>query len=248
MSLQVRAEAAQEGLSTSILRVVDDPERIEPLRQILSTFTHRCRNSLNGIKMSLYLFKREGVGSVPAGLSELERTYQNLELLFDRLQVIYRPFTLTLVRAPLGQLVSERLPSWRSWLNVKGRTLEVSAPAIDLAGDFDPMYMALGLDAFVAWRADAAHTDRPARLSCGIADGFFEVRWEEGPSTQCFPPEDRKFRHQKGSRPDGQVDSLALPLLARIVAAHGGYMETGSDPALVMSLRWPRFQTPQQGT
>ncbi len=37
------------------------------------------------------------------------------------------------------------------------------------------MYLGLGLDAFVAWRAEAGHADWQARLSWRIADGFFEV-------------------------------------------------------------------------
>ena len=55
----------------SILRLVDDPERVECLRKMLSSFNHQCRNSLNGIKMSLYLFKREAGGPMPSAGSNL---------------------------------------------------------------------------------------------------------------------------------------------------------------------------------
>ena len=70
MSPQPQEGLAEDELSCSILRLVDDPERIETLRQMLRSFNHQCRNSLNGIKMSLYLFKREAGGPMPsAGLS-----------------------------------------------------------------------------------------------------------------------------------------------------------------------------------
>jgi hypothetical protein len=245
MSPQSHDGAAEERLSSSILRLVDDPERIEILRQMLRSFNHQCRNSLNGIKMSLYLFKHEVDGSIPGCWFELERTYQELERLFDRLQVIYRPLSLTLVRSPLGQLVNERLPSWRSWFSVRGRTFQVDTPGDDLPGDFDPMYLGLGLDAFVAWRAEAGHGHRHARLSWEIADGFFEVTWEEGRPTDSSR-HDREIGHAKASSPNSRVDALAYPLLARIVSAHGGDLEAAGDPALVMRLRWPRYQVCEQ--
>ena len=96
---------------------------------MLSSFNHHCRNSLNGIKMSLYLFKREAGGPMPGSWLELERIVSSSSsVLFDRLQVIYRPLTLTLVRSPLGRLVDERLPSWRSWFQPSG-TCARSRPA-----------------------------------------------------------------------------------------------------------------------
>jgi len=247
MSPQPHEGPAEEGLSTSILRLIDNPERIEHLRQMLSSFNHRCRNSLNGIKMSLYLCKHEVNGPKPRCWFELERTYQELERLLDRLQVISRPLPLTVVRSPLGRLVDERLPSWRSWFNVRGRTIQVDAPGDDPPGDFDPMYLGLGFDAFVAWRAEAAHADWQTLLRWRISDGFFELSWEEACLENGPPAHDGEISQIQGSSPNGGVDSLALPLLARIVSAHGGYLETDSDPALAMRLGWPRFQVCEHG-
>jgi signal transduction histidine kinase len=173
MSPQPHAQPAEEGLSCSTFPAVDDPERIGHVREMLSSFNHRCRNSLNGIKMSLYLFKRERAGPIPGCLGELERSYQQLEVLFDRLQVIYRPLTLTLVRSPLGRFFDERLPFWRSSFSLRGLTLDLDRPADDLPGDFDPMYLGLGLDAFVAWRAEAGQPNGKPVLSWRIVDGSF---------------------------------------------------------------------------
>ena len=116
---------------------------------------------------------------MPGSLGELERSYHQLEVFFDRLQMIYRPLSLTLVRSPLGRFFDERLPSWRSWFSARGRTLELARPADDLPGDFDPMFLGLGLDAIVAWRAEASSVNASAVLSWRIADGSFELRWEE---------------------------------------------------------------------
>jgi len=79
--------------------------------------------------MSLYLSKRELKGPIPAGWLELERNYQEIELLFERLQWIYRPLCVSMVRSPLGQFVEERLPAWRSLLGLTGETLQVRRPA-----------------------------------------------------------------------------------------------------------------------
>jgi hypothetical protein len=247
MSPQPQQGAAEEGLSTSILRLIDHPERIEHLRQMLSSFNHRCRNSLNGIKMSLYLCKQDANGSRPDCWLELERTYQQLERLLERLQVIYRPLSLAPVRSPLGRLFDERLPSWRAWFNVRGRTIQVDAPVEDAPGDFDPMYLGLGFDAFVAWRAEAACADSQARLRWRILDGSFELTWEEALLENSATLSDDEIGPNQPSRPKGRVDCLALPLLARIVSAHGGCVETVSDPALVMRLGWPQFQAGESG-
>jgi hypothetical protein len=242
MSPQPHDGPAEEGHSTSTLRAVEDPKRVESLRQVLSSFNHRCRNSLNGIKMSLYLIKREVAGPMPGHWSELERTYQELEVFFDRLQVIYRPLSLTLVHSPFGLLIHEHLPLWRSSFSARGRTLEVAPPADDLAGDFDPMYLGLALDAFVAWRAESGRTNSKTVLSWKTADGFFDVRWEEGTPGNTFPEDGCEEGQLEGSSPNGPVDSLAQPLLKRIVAAHGGLLKTTDDSNMVITLRWPQFQ------
>ena len=247
MSPQPHAEPAEEGLSCSILPPLDNRERIGDLREMLRSFNHRCRNSLNGIKMSLYLFKREVGGPMPGSVGELERSYQQLEVLFDRLQVIYRPLSLTVVRSPLGRLFDERLPSWRSCFSHRGRTLELALPLDDLPGDFDPMYLGLGLDAFVAWRAESGQPNGNAILSWRIVDGSFEFRWRERRPANGPRADGRANAQSYGFTPEERIDSLALPLLKRIVAAHGGSLETECDPTFVMTVRWPRFQVCEPG-
>jgi hypothetical protein len=241
MSPQAPDGPTDEVLSTTILSLIDNPERIESLRQMLGSFNHRCRNSLNGIKMSLYLCKRQAAGPLAEYWFEFERTYQEVERLFDRLQVIYRPLALTLVRSPLGQLVNEHSASWSSWFDGKRGTLLVEPPRADPPGDFDPMYLGLGLDAFVAWRADTAFAGSQARMTWRFRDDFFELEWEEGRRAESAFAQERETGVDQGTRGKQGVDCLALPLLARIVSAHGGTLKADHDPAFVMRLRWPRF-------
>jgi hypothetical protein len=243
MSPQPHEDLAEDELSCSILRLVDDPKRIETLRKMLRSFNHQCRNSLNGIKMSLYLFKREAGGQVPQRWLELEHTYQELERLFDRLQVIYRPLSLTLVHSPFGQLVNERLHTWGPLFDQRGRGLEVAPPGDDGPSEFDPMYLGLALDAFVAWRAKVGSVNFETRLSWKIEKESLEVTWEEALPAEGCPAAEPQCVGVQSSRPQGQMDSLALPLLARIVAAHGGSLETGNEPDYATRIRLPRFQS-----
>jgi hypothetical protein len=170
---------------------------------------------------------------------ELAQLYEEIEGLFDRLQLIYRPMTVTTVRSPLGLLVTERSPAWRRSF---GRVLEIDRPDGDDSGDFDPMYLGLGLDAFVAWRAVAGDPNRLPILSWRIVGGCFEVAWSEASSSGRSLAPAQEFGIAPKSRPAVRVDSLALPLLARVVAAHNGTLETTSDPAFEMKLRWPQFR------
>jgi hypothetical protein len=249
MSPQPHEGPAEEGLSSSMLPVVSRPEQIECLRRMLSGFSHRCRNSLNGIKMSLYLFRRELKAPTPGCWKELEQMYLEIERFFDHLQTIYRPMALTMVRSPLGQLVADHEPDWRSWFQSSGRTLQVEPPRQDLPGDFDPIHLGMGLDAVVAWRAEARGVRHHPRLSWRIGDGFFEVCWDEA-VTSCRPARPARGTGQsQGGRVSRRVDLLALPLLARIVAAHGGQVESTQQPAIGFGLkaRWPQFQSPVLG-
>ena len=242
MSPQPHEGPAEGGLACLTLSPAESSDEARSLRDLLSCFNHRCRNSLNGIKMSLYLYKRELGGPVPENLSELERSYHQLEVFFDWLQLIYRPLAITLVRSPFGRFLEERLPSWRSRFCTQGRTLDVLPPSRDPAGDFDPMFLGLGLDAIVDWRAEVCTPSAKAAVSWQIIDGSFELRWEERRTLNGFRTDMHEDAPVHPSRSEFHVDSLAQVLLKRIVSAHGGFLETQYDPAFVMIVRWPQLQ------
>ena len=120
---------AEEELCSSLLRIVQDNRKIEQLREELSGFSHRCRNLLNGMKMSLYFVRRGADRPLPAWWADVEQSYGGIEQLLDRLQVIYRPMTLTLVRAPFRSLVQDHEPQWRDYFGGCSRTLAIVPPA-----------------------------------------------------------------------------------------------------------------------
>jgi hypothetical protein len=237
--------AEQESLPDSVSPVVTEQERNAYFRRLLSGFSHRCRNSLNGIKMSLYLFRREARGEVPRCLDEIERTYQQLESLFDHLQLIYRPMALTMVRCAIGNLIKDHEPRWRSSLQSKGRTLELDPPEQETAGDFDPIQLGIGLDALAKWRAEAGEPKQHTRISWRIHNGFLEICWEEFPAASARRPifSADAAGIAEDSKPFRRTDSLAILLVARILAAHGGRLEKSCEPTLRWKMRWPVYRS-----
>ena len=182
--------------------------------------------------MSLYLFRREARGAVPDCWGDLESIYHQVEHLFDHLQTIYRPMTLTTVRSPLDELLDHHAPKWRSWFEIEGPGPPARSPRLPVTGDFDPAQLGAGLDAMAAWRAATVDDGTLTRVAWCSRDGSIEVLWEEVPSDDppvaIEPPMDPLAREgNSSSRP---VDALALPLLARIVAAHGGRLAVRPRP------------------
>jgi hypothetical protein len=244
MRPQPREELAEEilGPGTCISSPIGDPFQLDAGPQMLRQFSHRCRNTLSGIKLGLYLLKKDLEGQSPSRWTELGRTCDEIEKLFDRVQRIYQSASLTVVRSPLGQLFAERLPLWRSRYAMYGRTIVVDPPERDLAGDFDPTQLGHGLDAFVAWRAESGE-GKEARLAWRVTGGKLEILWHERSveersghgHSQCALP---------ASSPEDGMGSLALLLLARVAADHDGDVETRFDPSLEVTVRWPQFRAP----
>ncbi len=143
---------------------------------------------------------------------------------------------------PAGALVAERLPAWHSWFSLMGRTLEADPPDHEACGDFDPMYLGMGLDAFVAWRAQAGAPDAQPRVSWRIANERFELSWVESCPTPGVPGAEPEAGSAARPRSSACVASLALVQLARIVAAHGGRLDTTVEPDFGVQLAWPQFQ------
>lgn len=219
-------------LSSSLLPLVSDEERVQSFKDLVATFVHRTRNLLNGIKMCLYILRRRSSPERARDWAELERVYSAVETLLDRLQMIYKSQCSRTIRCPLGQLIKDRLPTWRRVLSRRGLALDVDAPAEETPSDFDPSAFTTGLDAFVSWRAEVAPAGSRVLIGWRIDGDDLELWWKEDePASDDLPV-------------NLGVDTLALPLLARITALHGGRLEERRNPELSLSLRWPRYRVP----
>lgn len=242
MSARPHDGTAEEGLSSSLVPLVHDTRRVEHLREVLSGFCHQCRNSLNGIKLSLYLFRRESRGTVPHCFGEIEGMYQQVEQFFDRLQAVYRPMAVQMLEGSIDELIRTHGPRWRSWYESRGQALRLEPPGLAVLGDFDPNLLGQGLDAIAAWRAEVAAASTLSRVVWGLCDDGIEILWHE--EARPGPPD--LIEHAGGliRRDPGtsvaRVDLLAIPLLARIIASHGGTLEYHRGESFSVRIRWPR--------
>jgi enamine deaminase RidA (YjgF/YER057c/UK114 family) len=232
----------EEGLCCSLLRCVQDDGHTEQLRGVLRGFSHRYRNLLSGVKMGLYFAKKGAAPPVSGKCAELEQIYQIMEQLLDRLQTIYRPMVLTPVRASFMSLVNDRRQIWNDWFHAVGAELEIVAPPAEATVEFDPMHLASALDAFLSWRASTSTPGQGVRLSWRPIEDDFEISWRES-EREPDGAGDASLAANHGARCASRtVQALALPLLARVMSAHGGAMEWASEGRFQVHLRWPLRQ------
>jgi hypothetical protein len=225
-----------------LLRLVQSDRQIQQLREELGGYSHRCRNILNGIKMSLYFVRKGAQQPLPQGWDGLEQNYRGIEELLDQLQAIYRPITLTLVRGAIRCLVQDRQRLWNDWFTSGGSSLEVVPPQQESDGEFDPMCLTMGLDALVRWRSAAIAPGTSARISWRTGDGQFEVSWHESGATAPAPIQPPGPCGPVSPSLLAASQPLALPLLARVMTAHRGIMEWSGKPEFHTLLRWPLTQ------
>jgi hypothetical protein len=228
MARRETAEAIQDRLG----HLVCDPEQASALHALLGPFCHRSRNLLNSVRLSLYLaqHQEERVRDSAWNWAELERMYREVEQVFDRLQTICRPMSLALVRMSLALLMEDRRKGWVELFAARGRVLELDRAGGSDVGDYDPQCLGMALDALIDWRAEAGPSGTRARLCWGGNRGRLHVEWfERGSSAGRSLP-----REYAGPEP------LALPLLGRVVAAHGGTLKQLGSAGRHLKLSWPQ--------
>ncbi|WP_406696549.1 hypothetical protein V5E97_36755 [Singulisphaera sp. Ch08] len=224
------AQAMQEDdLACSLIGVASSPTKVRALHEILGGFCHQCRNTLNSLKLSLYLTKRDTTHEASPLWGELDQRYKEVELIFDRLQAVCRPMTLTPIKASLSLIMNDLGPAWISAMAERDRSLHLIPPGTSDVGDFDPIRLPDCLNTFVLWRAEVGEQGQPAQLGWGIHENQFVIEWDEpsslGIGDSAVDP--------------ARSDPLALPLLARVLSAHGGTMTLEYHDGLHLRATWP---------
>jgi hypothetical protein len=191
------------------------------------------------VKICLYLARRQE--TTPGGSddlwAEVEQRYRTVEEFFDRLQMLWRPLSQALVRIPLSLLLEDRRSRWAAQFAARDRVLQMRATGTDDAGDYDPNSLGVALDAFVAWRAAVGEGDRDARLRWQTHERRFALEWDEPRAPLRTRGRARTATASSAIRPE----SLALPLLGRVIAAHGGVMELVEPSVGHLRLSWPQI-------
>lgn len=248
MDMEAEEKHQEDSLGALLVRMVQDDRKREQLRSELSGFTHRCRNVLSCLKTSLYLVKRDSPSSLPAWWPELERNYSGIERLLNDVQTICRPMSPSFLRAPFRSFVRDRESSWRDWFRDGPGSLEIAPPAEESAGDFDPTLMRIGWDALVRWRAEVMRSGHSGRLSWRTSDDLFHVRWMERRADGASGSVEKRECRGGLAGSARQIQTLALPLLTRVIRSHQGSVHWTYEPAFQVDLSWPREQAaPEAG-
>lgn len=221
------------NLCDALLGFVDD-HRLGSLESGLRGFNHRFRNLLNGLRMGLYLARRNGLGADSPRWGRIDQAYAAIEQFQNRLQSVYQAVPLTPIVGRFGALVNERGPSWIDRFRQNGNALILEAPERESEGRFDPMFLGAALDNFVAWRAETLPGEGRATLRWSVDRDGFAVDWSEEAGERSEPPAETD-----PNRLSATTAALSLPLLARVVAEHGGRLSWSRQPRVEARLRWP---------
>ena len=219
---------AGSGLADQFLEIARDPALRESVYGRLRDYCHQSRNHLNSFKLGIYLARRQSDDGLATPWESVERAYINLEERIERVQLICRPSVLSMMTLRIGLLMADRRASWAAILADGGCSLDCDPPEEDATARFDAERLGTALDAFAAWRAGFGPPGREIRLTWGVESGIAVVRWSErgtvGPSREDDP-------------------TLALPLLARVIADHGGELVEEGWGGYRLELRWPTSKT-----
>lgn len=222
-------DAEMDGLADALLGIAGSCAKTADLYAVFGEYCHVLRNRLNCLKLSLYLARRAAEGDPNEPWTELEQQYLVLESFIERFQTICRPMRLTPIRVALGMLIEERAAAWTARFEPRRVRLDLRPPRKPAVGVFDPLRLGQGLDTLAAWRADAAAPDSTVQLAWWATDRRIALDWHEPKATKTIVDDAARRR----------PPTLALPLLARIVASHGGTCGMSHDDGLRVSLSWP---------
>jgi hypothetical protein len=224
----------ENDLTNQLLQVANDPDLRQMIYERLGEYCHQCRNRLNSLKLGLYLVARQSCGSTSSDWSDIERHYRQLERRVIQIQTLCRPMSLSRVTLGIDLLIEDRQEAWTRLMESNGKSLEFVAPAERAIASFDVERLGEAMDSVVAWRALGGNPAGSARLRWWVEAGYAHVAWEESPSGVTCNVRDHR----------DEVDSWALPMLARIALAHGGDYRVQDDHDWKLEVSWPSSPPP----
>jgi len=219
-----------DGLDAPLWQVAADPELAPQLHDLLGEFCDKARNRLNSMNLALFLAKRQEPVN-PSRWETLDQSYYQTLRLVEQVQTICRPITLSPMRLDLGLMLEDRRRDWEVELEAVGQRLHWQPPKEPVEGWVDPSRLVSALDTWVKCRAGRGSPGSSVRLSWRAIRGDLAISWEE----QLVANRTRGTREK-----NGDSASLALPILARILQAHGGRSTLSMSQGLCLVLQWPK--------
>jgi hypothetical protein len=218
-----------QTLGDQLLQVARDPDLRQSVYEHLREYCHQCRNRLNSLKLSIYLAMKQSPTPTDDRWVEIDRHYQDLEKRVEQIQFLCRPIALCQVTLGLDLLVEDRRVVWEALMAEQGRELELVPPAERAVASFDVESLGKALDALVAWRAADRSAAGLARLRWWVDAGTAHLAWEESAEIGRPP----------GLPASDEAPPWTLPILARIVEAHGGDYKIQHERGWRLEFAWP---------
>ena len=216
---------ANDSLARELLEIARDAGLRQSVYLQLGEYCHQCRNRLNSLKLSLFLAIRQSDREHAGDWEPVERRYLELERIVDRVQTICRPMNLSRVTIDLELLFEDRREEWSRWMAAGGGDLKWAYPRARSPASFDVEWMGQALDALVRWRAGGLTEDRQAVFRWWVESSRACISWEESPEVGTNS-------HEGGA-------TWALPLIARVLEAHGGEYRVSLSFGWRIDLSWP---------
>jgi hypothetical protein len=215
--------------------VAADPGRTDELYVVLGEFCHGVRDRLNALKISLYVANQGLPPAFQHSWSEIHEQYLGVEHFVDQFQTVFRPMSLSLLNATLGRLIDENREEWDRLIQSRGANLFWSRPKTEPTGAFDPMRLTDALDRFVHWRAEQLQPGTMVYASWTTESDQYRFTWEERHTSASRPP----ATPSDAARQEHRCANMALPMLTRVMALHGGAVSIRSGDEYLLELRWP---------
>ena len=219
----------ENALAGQMLRLARDATLRGMVYDRLGDYCHQCRNRLNSLKLMIYLMTKQCADPTVGVWEEVNRHYRDLERKVEQIQTLCRPMTVSRVTLALDLLIDDRREAWTRTMIASGGSLEMIPPGSRTESKFDVERLGGALDALVEWRAGEVATGRPARLRWWVEQGVSHICWEE------------PVRPETGVRraPTAGDVIWALPLLVRVVEAHGGDCRVEESGGWRLDGSWP---------
>ena len=221
--------SAEMVLVDQLLHIAHDPNLRQLVYERLGDYCHQCRNRLNSLKLSIYLAMKQAPPGTVAIWFEVDRHYRDLEKRVEQVQLLCRPMTLTRVTLGLNLLIDDRREAWTRSMRDSGKAITFVPPSEQAIASFDVERMGGLLDSVVAWRSLENVPTRSAIFRWWVEEGQAHILWEEPINLHQFGDEGRS---EAGTE-------WILPILARVILAHGGNYRIESERGWSLKLAWP---------
>ncbi|WP_435019223.1 hypothetical protein TA3x_001179 [Tundrisphaera sp. TA3] len=220
-------------LTHHLMGIVSDATLRQFVYEHMGEYCHQCRNRLNSLKLCIYLAKRQVPPASATDLGVLEDRYAVLERSIDLIQTLCRPMSLSLASLGLDLLIQDRMPRWIARAIDLDVDFVCAPPTERAVALFDPDRLGQALDLLWDWRMRRMEPGSTVQFGWRVEYGIASVNWHEHPNGFASSPP-----------PAAETDAWALPLITRVIEAHGGKATLSESDAWRLDLAWPIQATP----